>query len=293
MKNINTIDGLSNIIDQYDVFILDQWGVMHNGHNGYTHAIRCVEKLYQEKKNMIIISNSSKRKETTIKGLSKLGYNSEHFIEVITSGEMIWQSLVNKSYPFTSKLKKNCYHIYNQSMSDGRSFTKGLEDFNFVNNIKEANFILACTPFVEFNTIDYVPLLTEAIEKKLPFICANPDFETVKNNSNKLEICMGTIAELYKSLGGEIFMLGKPKIDIYIESTKKILNLDKSRVLAIGDSINHDIQGAKIFGVDSLLITSGIHQSFFDRDRSKWKKNIYQINSLGILPTFLCSKFQI
>ena len=55
-------------------------------------------------------------------------------------------------------------------------------------------------------------------------MCANPDYESVENNSNKPIICMGTIAELYKSLGGEIFLLGKPSLDIYIESTKKIQN---------------------------------------------------------------------
>ena len=104
---------------------------------------------------------------------------------------------------------------------------------------------------------------------------------------------MGTIAQLYKSLGGEIFILGKPKIDIYIESTKKIKKLDKSKVLAVGDSMYHDIQGANLFGVDSLLITSGIHQSSFDGKKPRWETNINQVSNLGISPTFLCSKFQI
>ena len=72
MKSTQTIEGLANIINQYDVFILDQWGVMHDGIKGYVQAIKCVEKLYQEKKEIIIISNSSKRKESTIKKLSKL-----------------------------------------------------------------------------------------------------------------------------------------------------------------------------------------------------------------------------
>ena len=35
-------------------------------------------------------------------------------------------------------------------------------------------------------------------------------------------------------------------------------------MLAIGDSIHHDIKGAENFGIDSLLITSGIHKSIFD-----------------------------
>ena len=107
MRSIQTIKGLADIMNQYDVFILDQWGVMHNGKKGYIQAIKCVEKLYQEKKEIIIISNSSKRKESTIKKLSKLRFDPENFMEIITSGEMIWQSLNNKSYDFIKNLKKN------------------------------------------------------------------------------------------------------------------------------------------------------------------------------------------
>jgi len=76
MKSTQTIKGLAEILNQYDVFILDQWGVMHDGIKGYIQAIKCVERLYQEKKEIIIISNSSKRKEPTIKKLLKLGFDS-------------------------------------------------------------------------------------------------------------------------------------------------------------------------------------------------------------------------
>ena len=290
MKNIF---GIRDILNKYDVFILDQWGVMHDGSKGYKQAISCVKKLYNLNKKIIIISNSSKRKESTLENLSILGFNTDHFLEVMTSGEMIWQSLVNQSHNFTKKLKKNCYHICDQDKADEKYFKYGLEKFNFVKKIEDANFILACTPFSKFNTIDYIPLLTKALDKKLPFVCANPDYESVQNNSEGINICMGTIAELYKSLGGEIFILGKPKVDIYIESTKKIKKLNKSRILAIGDSIYHDIQGANLFEVDSLLITSGIHQSSFDSKKPMWETSINQVNNLGILPTFLCSKFQI
>ena len=57
--------------------------------------------------------------------------------------------------------------------------------------------------------------------------------------------------------------------------------------------INAGIQGANSFGVDCLLITSGIHQSSFDGRKPRWETNINQVNNLGISPTFLCSKFQM
>lgn len=289
MKNIRILKGLSEIIDQYNIFILDQWGVMHNGQKGFDYAVQCVEKIYQRKHNIIIISNSSKRKDSSLNKLVELGFDSKHFFEVMTSGEMIWQSLFNQNYDFTKNLKKNCYHIYNTLKEDEKYFVQGLEKFNFVKKIEDADFILGCTSLPGLDTIDYVPILTQALKKQIPFICANPDYETIENNSN---ICMGTISELYKSLGGEIFMLGKPSLEIYIESTKKIQQLDKSKVLAVGDSMFHDIKGANLFGVDSLFITSGVHHSSFNNDGYQKKLTINQFKNLGIIPTFLCSKFQ-
>ena len=42
------INSFSDILEKYDFFILDQWGVMHDGHKGYKHAINAVNKLYKK-----------------------------------------------------------------------------------------------------------------------------------------------------------------------------------------------------------------------------------------------------
>ena len=94
MTQIRNIEHLSKIIDQYDLFIIDQWGVLHNGKSGYKHAIKCIKKLVTSQKKLIIISNSSKRKNTTIDRLPKLGFDKNNFVEVLTSGEMVWQRLL-------------------------------------------------------------------------------------------------------------------------------------------------------------------------------------------------------
>jgi len=295
MNNAENISGIKDIINNYDTYILDQWGVMHDGDQGYSNAISCVKKLYElKKKKLIIISNSSKRKNSSISKLPKLGYNKDYFYATMTSGEMIWQSLIKSNYDFTNKSLKNCFHIYDESKEDGEEYREGLEKFNFVKKIEDSDFILGCTPFANSKITDYIPFLSVAIKNKLPFVCANPDFETVVNNSKELVFCMGTVAELYKNMGGEVYVLGKPNIEIYIEATKKIsnLNIDKSRILAIGDSLFHDIAGANTFGVDSLLITSGVHYDCFDPKEPKWQLDKNKLQNFGIKPTFICSNFQ-
>ena len=195
------------------------------------------------------------------------------------------------TYLQTKNLGQNCFHIFDESKEDGKKYLEGLEKFNFVANIEEADFILGCTPQFNTTTIDYIPLLTKAIKNKLPFVCANPDFVSIENSFGKPIICMGTIAELYKNMGGEVFILGKPSCEIYEESTKKISNIDKSKILAIGDSIHHDIVGANNFGIDSLLITSGIHHDCFDQSSPQWQSDRNKLQKFGNEPTFVCSNF--
>ena len=74
------IYNISDILSLYDVFILDQWGVMHDGYKGYDHAINAVKKLIKENKKLIIISNSSKRKASSIDRLKSLRFDKNHFI---------------------------------------------------------------------------------------------------------------------------------------------------------------------------------------------------------------------
>ena len=146
MNEILTIEGLEKIYKNYDAFILDQWGVMHDGILGYKNAINCIEKLVNNKKKLIIISNSSKRKISSKARLPILGYQESYFSEIMTSGEMIWKCLYEKKYEEIKYLGKNCFYIFDDSKEDGKKYINGLDNYNFVDNVEEADFILACTP---------------------------------------------------------------------------------------------------------------------------------------------------
>ena len=284
------INSFSEISDKYDVFILDQWGVMHDGHYGYDHSIDAVKHLIYKNKQLIIISNSSKRRISSINRLKDLGFDKNNFIEVMTSGEMIWQELKDFSYKYDFKTK-NCFHIFDSSKEDGKDFRIGLEKFKFIDNIKDADFILACTPFQNTKPIDYIPILKEALEMNLIMFCANPDFVTVEENNDKNIYCMGTIADLYDHMGGKVVILGKPSKEIYLKSCKQLDQINKSKTIAVGDSLDHDILGASNFGVDSVLITSGIHKDLFKYSIEKGIKNIENDRKWNFKPTYVCENF--
>eukprot|EP00536_Pseudo-nitzschia_multiseries_P004522 jgi/Psemu1/188199/e_gw1.75.139.1 len=81
--------GIEKIADDYDVFLLDMWGVMHDGIRPYEGVPEVVQKLREAGKKLIILSNSSKRRSNSVKMLRKLGFEPEDdFSEIITSGEV-------------------------------------------------------------------------------------------------------------------------------------------------------------------------------------------------------------
>ncbi len=120
--------------------------------------------------------------------------------------------------------------------------------------------------------------------------CANPDFETVEKDANN-KFCMGTIAQLYEDIGGKIVILGKPNKEIYLEATRKLIDYPKNKIIAVGDSIFHDIKGANNFGIDSLLITSGIHTKYFSKNAPVWESDQNKLLKYNIIPTYITIDF--
>ena len=87
-------------------------------------------------------------------------------------------------------------------------------------------------------------------------VCTNPDL--VVHRGSIKEYCAGSVAKVFKDLGGKVVYFGKPFPDIYNFCIKK-----NERVLAIGDNLNTDILGANNLKLDSLFIIEGIHKEEF------------------------------
>ena len=71
-------------MNYFDTFIIDLWGVIHDGKKSFPHALNCLEKIHQNKKNIILISNSSKKNINIISNLKKLGFNTNIFDDLST-----------------------------------------------------------------------------------------------------------------------------------------------------------------------------------------------------------------
>jgi HAD superfamily hydrolase (TIGR01459 family) len=108
---------------------------------------------------------------------------------------------------------------------------------------------------------DYGDLLSRMKQLNLPMVCANPD--KIVRKGDRLMYCAGSLAEKYAGMGGTVLMAGKPyepiyKLALQIAGTIAGREIEKSKVLAIGDGPETDIKGAADFGISVVLIADGV-----------------------------------
>ena len=250
---IKEIQSLLDLINDYDLFLFDQWGVIHDGKNIFPKAEDVFLHLQNLKKQVVIISNSGKKSSDNINRMKKLGAKNTLNVPLITSGDVCRDLLVNK---------KN----YFKNFGD-RYFVVATEypllfetQYQQVHSLEKSDFLLLCTTtnFDGYDLIDNI--FNEAINLKLPLVCSNPDVLGISGED--VHPSTGDLAIKYKKMGGKTHIIGKPGDEIF-EFALNRTGIDKIKTLMIGDSLFNDIYGANQFNIDSLLITSGIHKKDF------------------------------
>jgi len=242
-KNLDN-EGLRSIVEDYDIFYIDLWGVIHNGVTLHKSAIEVLEEITKKKKQYVLLTNAPRPNKTVKSFLEKMGMNKKIREKVYSSGEAALSYLKKKL------LDKKFYHL-----GPNRDFDLFL-DFkkNKTGDINESSYLL-CTGLFEEQGEDlkyYKELLKEHINKKM--ICTNPDL--IVDRGDKRELCAGSVALVFEKMGGEVIYFGKPFPEVYNQS----IDSKKKRVLSIGDNLNTDIKGANLLKYDSLIISNGVHK---------------------------------
>jgi HAD superfamily hydrolase (TIGR01459 family) len=255
------IDGMRALAPEYDGFILDLWGVVHDGTAPFPGVLDCMERLIGAGKRLVLLSNAPRRSDDVMRRIARIGVPERLYHGVMSSGEEAWQHLKYRDDPFYAALGRRCLQIGSERDLEMR---EGL-DLAFVETPAEADFILNTGPAEWHDTIEtYTRVLESALARQLPMVCANPDLVVL--HDGKPALCAGALAEEYQRLGGRVRWHGKPYPSVY-DSCLGLLGIsEKRRILAIGDSLRTDIAGAAGAGIDSLLIAGGIHAAEFSTD---------------------------
>ena len=85
-KNLDN-EGLSSIADNYQLFYVDLWGVVHNGVTLHLEAIKALKEINKKKKDYILLTNAPRPNHVVKSFLEKLGMEKEIRDHVFTSGE--------------------------------------------------------------------------------------------------------------------------------------------------------------------------------------------------------------
>lgn len=254
--------GISDISDSYMGFIIDQWGVLHDGHKPYNGVVECLKNLKDRKKFIIILSNSGKRAEENKERLKKIGIPPNLYDVILTSGEMAWQGMNDQDDGFFKNLGKKCYLI---SRGGDRSIVDGL-DIELVDDIKDAEFfIISGADSPEKTLADYEPILKTAVRKQLVCLCANPDSLGVMGVHSIMG--PGTLARRYKDFGGVVHYIGKPHQPIFQRCIKILQDQEiyPGQTVVVGDTMAHDILGGHMVNIDTCLVKNGLHGATFSK----------------------------
>ena len=248
------LPGLADLADRYDHFILDIYGVVHDGIKPFAGTRDCLAQLKNTGKQICLLSNSPQRASITSRNMERMGIARDLYDHIVTSGEASFLALQERGDDFHRSCGRDCWFIGEGGV---RGIVTGL-DLNMVGGPREASFIFNCIPGLQPLEVERLKEdLIIARDKDLPMLCANPDL-VVNIGADQYE-CAGTFAKLYEEMGGRVLYHGKPHLPIYERCWALLGKPEKARIVAMGDSFHTDIAGAHRFGVDCVFNLTGIH----------------------------------
>lgn len=249
------IAGLRTIAADYDGFLLDLWGVLHDGVRPYAEAVECLQALRRLGKRVLLLSNAPRRAASVKAGTARIGIAEDLYEDLVCSGEETWRDLKSWSDPFYRGLRRRCFPIM---ATRDLGMLEGLE-LEVVRDVEAADFLFATGVEGPGDSVErFAEVLKAARKRDLPMVCANPDLVVMRGGVR--EICAGSIAADYEAMGGRVRYHGKPHPAVYRRCFELLAPVEPSRILAVGDSLRTDVAGANRAGIASVFVTDGIHE---------------------------------
>ncbi|KKB11425.1 hypothetical protein VE25_12685 [Devosia geojensis] len=278
-----TISGLADLAPKYDAVLSDVWGVIHNGVEAFPSACEALVEYRRAGGKVVFITNAPRPSGPIVTMLDRLGVPRQAYDGIVSSGDATRAMIARYS-------GKVIHHVgpptEDDALYEGLDVTRG--------SAENAAVVVV----TDLDTDDDTPEMYREraefwLSRKLKMICANPD--RVVEHGDKIIYCGGALGDLYAAMGGMVLMAGKPYQPIYEEAYRLAQDaagrpLDKSRVLAIGDSVRTDATGAAQFGIDLLFVTGSIHAAELDAFGNPDPQAIAELvapsraNMVGFLP---------
>ncbi|MCW8309107.1 TIGR01459 family HAD-type hydrolase [Acidiphilium sp. PA] len=272
---------IADLAEGYDGFIVDLWGVVHDGVRPYPGVIAALAALRAAGKRVVFLSNAPRRAAAVAASLADMGIAPGSYDGVVTSGEVVRRALASRTDPDFAALGARFVHL---GPARDRNLFEGL-DLIEVSAPDEADFMLNTGPddlAAQDDAAAFDALLAGSLKAGLPMVCANPDLEVIRDG--RRIVCAGLLAQRYEAWGGRVIWRGKPDPAVYAP-TLALLGTARERTIAFGDSLRTDIAGAKAAGIASVLVLTGIHVASPEQARRDCAQAM--LDPVAILPGFI------
>lgn len=251
------LSGFAPLAHRYDGLILDLWGVIHDGVTAFPHAVDCLRRLSALGKTTILLSNAPRPNASVQSLMRGMGIPEDLYTLILTSGEAVRQALISPPDSWWAGLGRRVFLL---GPERDLPIVSGLH-LETVPRPEQATFVLNTGPDDHTNPTEisaFEAVLQRCRSTGLPMVCANPDLEVIRGGVRVL--CAGALALRYEQLGGDVRYLGKPDPAIYQQALDQ-MDIDRRRVLVVGDSLRTDIAGAAGAQMDACWVLGGIQGS--------------------------------
>ncbi|TRX60800.1 HAD-IIA family hydrolase [Fulvivirga sp. M361] len=266
---------------KYETIFFDAFGVLKN-HKGLIPGIgNTFQYLNQHGIDFYVLTNDASRSPAELAAsYEDLG------IYDITEEKIISSGMLAREY-LKLKVKSGTVAYLGTRQSAHYIETLGLKTVSIANvDLENASDIQALV-FLDDEGFDWREDLNRCInllrQQNIPAIVCNTDY-SYPESRKEVAIAIGALAHMVEDIVGKKFIkFGKPDAQIFIfayeHAAKRGGTTDKDKILMVGDTLVMDILGGNKFGLDTALVLTG---------NTLTKNTEMRINSLGIIPTFVC-----
>ncbi len=256
------IESITETFDDYDGYVLDLWGVVHDGRKPYPGVIDALTAMKAAGKMIAFLTNAPRRAWFIDQMMQGMGVTPAMHDGIMSSGEASWLLLKSRA---DARFTGAAYHIGPERdlsvVEDGAA--------PLVSRVADAQFLLNTGPDPDRgprSVEPYRPDLEACAAAGLPMLCVNPDRAVMVAGERIL--CAGALADVYRELGGEVLEIGKPDPQVYGPTLGLLEGIPTVRVLAVGDTPHTDLAGAAAAGLDCLWAMTGLFENAHGRDVS-------------------------
>ena len=270
-----------SVVKEYKAVFFDAFGVLKN-HKGVIPGIeRTFEYLDQKGIYYYILTNDSSRSPEAL-----AQWYQDRGVKQVTTDKILSSGMLAMEF-FSAKVSNGNAVAYLGTEDSAHYIeTVGLQtipvreiDLNDIDHIESFAFL----DDEGFNWNEDINKTVNLLRKKnMTVVVANTDIN-YPVSKNDISVAIGSLADMVENIIGKSFIrFGKPDAQMFLlayERALKDIQVKRSEILMVGDTLYTDIIGGNKFGLDTALVLSGNTLPEMAKIR---------ISSSGIIPTYIC-----